>query len=50
MRRLSVTPRDDWQKKVARSGLLYHSPANPATGEAVPYWDESPTIFFHRAK
>lgn len=46
MRRLSVTPRDDWQKKVARSGLLYHSPANPATGEAVPYWDESAYYLF----
>lgn len=46
MRRFSVTPRNDWQKKVARSGLLYHSPANPATGEAIPYWDESAYYLF----
>ncbi|HLK08288.1 MAG TPA: glutathionylspermidine synthase family protein, partial [Candidatus Angelobacter sp.] len=46
MRRLSVTPRDGWQKKVARSGLLYHSPTNPATGEAIPYWDESAYYLF----
>src|SRR5579864_1138099 len=46
MRRLSVTPRDGWQKKVARSGLLYHSPMNAATGEAIPYWDESAYYLF----
>jgi glutathionylspermidine synthase len=40
MRRLTVTPRDNWQKKVARAGLLYHTPANGA-GEPTPYWDES---------
>ena len=46
MRRLSLSPRDNWQEKVARSGLLYHSPANPATGEAIAYWDESAYYLF----
>ncbi|HLK54619.1 MAG TPA: glutathionylspermidine synthase family protein [Candidatus Angelobacter sp.] len=40
MRRLTVTPRDNWQEKVARAGLLFHTPANGA-GEPTPYWDES---------
>ena len=40
MRRFTTTPRNDWQKKVSRAGLLYHSPVNEA-GEATPYWDES---------
>jgi glutathionylspermidine synthase len=50
MRRLSVTPRADWQKKVAGSGLLYHSPANPATGEPTAYWDESAYYLFSSAE
>jgi glutathionylspermidine synthase len=50
MRRLSLTPRDHWQEKVARSGLLYHSPVNPDNGESTPYWDESAYYLFSSAE
>jgi glutathionylspermidine synthase len=36
MRRLTVMPRDDWQKRVEKVGLTYHSLA-----DGTPYWDES---------
>jgi len=35
MRRLTVTPRSDWQKRVDRVGLTYHTLA-----DGTPYWDE----------
>ncbi|HVI41832.1 MAG TPA: glutathionylspermidine synthase family protein [Anaerovoracaceae bacterium] len=35
MKRLTTTPRKDWQKIVEKQGLLYH------TIDGVPYWDES---------
>ena len=35
MRRLTVTPRSDWQKRVERVGLTYHTLA-----DGTPYWDE----------
>ena len=50
MRRLTVSPRQDWQEKVAKSGLVYHSPADPATGKPVPYWDESAYYLFSSAE
>jgi glutathionylspermidine synthase len=36
MRRLTVSPRSDWQKRVERVGLTYHTLADGS-----PYWDES---------
>ena len=36
MRRLTVTPRHDWQVRVERIGLTYHTLA-----DGTPYWDES---------
>ncbi|MFP5234689.1 MAG: glutathionylspermidine synthase family protein [Acidobacteriota bacterium] len=36
MRRLTVTPRDDWQKRVERVGLTFHTLA-----DGTPYWNES---------
>lgn len=36
MRRLSVTPRTDWQRRVEKIGLTYHTLA-----DGKPYWDES---------
>src|SRR5262245_29112919 len=36
MRRVSITPRADWQKRVAAKGLIFHD-----TDEGQPYWDES---------
>jgi glutathionylspermidine synthase len=36
MRRLTATPRRDWQDRVARVGLTYHTLADGS-----PYWDES---------
>ena len=50
MRRLTLSPRPDWQQKVAKSGLVYHSPADPATGQPVPYWDESAYYLFSSAE
>ena len=35
MKRVRLTPRDNWQQKVESLGLVYHSP------EGRPYWDES---------
>jgi glutathionylspermidine synthase len=36
MRRLTTTPRSDWQKRVEKIGLTYHTLADGS-----PYWDES---------
>lgn len=36
MRRLTVTPRNDWQKSVERVGLTFHTLADGS-----PYWNES---------
>lgn len=36
MRRRTLTPRDNWQKKVEKIGLTYHTLA-----DGTPYWDES---------
>jgi glutathionylspermidine synthase len=36
MRRLTTTPRNDWQVRVERIGLTYHTLA-----DGTPYWDES---------
>ncbi|MGB8260203.1 MAG: glutathionylspermidine synthase family protein [Terracidiphilus sp.] len=36
MRRLTVSPRDNWQQRVARVGLTFHTLA-----DGTPYWDES---------
>jgi glutathionylspermidine synthase len=36
MRRLTASPRSDWQKRVERVGLTYHTLADGS-----PYWDES---------
>ena len=36
MRRLTVTPREDWQGRVAKVGVTYHT-----LPDGTPYWDES---------
>jgi len=36
MRRLTVTPRHDWQKRVERVGLTYHT-----LDDGSPYWNET---------
>src|SRR5579863_2650092 len=36
MRRLTTSPRADWQKRVEKIGLTYHTLA-----DGTPYWDES---------
>jgi glutathionylspermidine synthase len=36
VRRRSITPSEDWQKKVEGIGLTYH-----ALADGSPYWDES---------
>src|ERR1035437_9919331 len=36
MRRLTVTPRNDWQSRVERVGLPFHT-----LSDGTPYWDES---------
>jgi glutathionylspermidine synthase len=36
MRRLTLTPRSDWQARVQRIGLTYHTLA-----DGCPYWDET---------
>jgi glutathionylspermidine synthase len=36
MRRLTVTPRSDWQSRVERVGLTFHT-----LSDGAPYWDES---------
>jgi glutathionylspermidine synthase len=51
MKRRTIEPRPDWQKKVESQGMYYHSlpshqpvddPAsNPITAGSTPYWDES---------
>lgn len=36
MRRRTMTPRDNWQKRVEKIGLTYHT-----LSDGTPYWDES---------
>jgi glutathionylspermidine synthase len=36
MRRFTVTPRNDWQRRVEKIGLTFHTLADGS-----PYWDES---------
>ena len=47
MIRIPLTPRPDWQRKVASQGLTYHSPAAMAPQ---PYWDESAAYQFTAAE
>ncbi len=42
MRRLAIDPRPDWQKKVEKYGLMYHT----LRGE--PYWDETACYEFSK--
>jgi glutathionylspermidine synthase len=46
MQRIQLTPREDWQKKVESSGLIFHSPE----GMDRPYWDESAAYQFTAAE
>ena len=41
MRRLTLTPRPDWKRKVEKLGLAYHT-----TDDGQPYWDESACYVF----
>ena len=47
MKRISLTPRNDWQQKVEREGLTFHSPAGM---EPEHYWDESAAYQFTAAE
>ena len=40
MNRIHLTPRENWQQKVEKSGLVYHTP------NGRPYWDESVCYHF----
>lgn len=44
MRRITLTPRANWQKKVEAGGLIYHTP------NGQPYWDESACYLFTSAE
>ncbi|RZU41457.1 glutathionylspermidine synthase family protein [Edaphobacter modestus] len=48
MRRIPISPRDDWQQKVASAGLIFHSPEDG--GMDRPYWDESACYEFTAAE
>ena len=43
MNRVTLNPRQDWQRKVEQQGLTFHSPASMAPQ---PYWDESAAYQF----
>jgi len=45
MKRVSITPREDWQQKVESVGLVFHTLDN---GD--PYWDESAAYQFTAAE
>jgi len=45
MRRLTLTPRPDWKRKVEALGLAYHT-----TDDGQPYWDESACYVFTSAE
>ena len=47
MKRIPLTPREDWQRKVEALGLTFHSPAAMAPR---PYWDESAAYRFTAAE
>lgn len=44
MKRISIAPRADWQKKVEEIGLIYHHT------DGQPYWYESAYYSFHSAE
>ena len=47
MKRISLTPRSNWQQKVESEGLTFHSPSAMAPQ---PYWDESAAYHFTAAE
>ena len=47
MQRISISPRQNWQKTVEQHGLTFHSPAAMAPQ---PYWDESAAYHFTAAE
>jgi glutathionylspermidine synthase len=47
MQRITVTPRQNWQQKVEKEGLTFHS---PAAMSPQPYWDESAAYQFTAAE
>ena len=51
MQRISLTPREDWQQKVASQGLTFHTPEDQnGTANGTPYWDESAAYRFTAAE
>lgn len=48
MRRVPISPRDDWQQKVASAGLLFHTPEDEGMDRS--YWDESAFYEFTAAE
>jgi len=48
MRRVAMSPRDNWQQMVEAAGLIFHSPEGE--GMDRPYWDESAAYEFSAAE
>lgn len=48
MERVASSPRDGWQQKVAKQGLVFHTPEDE--GMDRPYWDESACYRFTTAE
>ncbi len=48
MRRVAISPRDNWQQKVEAGGLVFHTPEGE--GMDRPYWDESAAYEFSAAE
>lgn len=46
MKRVSETPRENWQSTVEQQGLIYGTPARDARGDNRNYWDESVSYVF----
>jgi glutathionylspermidine synthase len=45
MKRIPLTPRESWQKKVESQGLIFHT-----LEDGTPYWDESAAYQFTAAE
>ena len=51
MQRISLTPREDWQQKVASQGLTFHTPEGQnGIANGTPYWNESAAYQFTAAE
>jgi len=54
MRRITISPRDDWQQKVSSAGLVFHTPEVDGEPGSLqpdrPYWDECACYEFTAAE